>query len=84
MTRQIEIDQHFIKEKLDNGLIDNYDLHSFSVSTYRCVNKGLTNQKIQQNYFQVENDRYPFTSLRGSVVNNVIVLAVSTILETRV
>ena len=47
-TKHIEIDRHFIKEKLDSGLI--HTLRSYKGSTSIYFNEGASKHRIPSNY----------------------------------
>ena len=63
-TKHVEIDQYFIKEKLDNGLIaSKYILSRLQLAD--MFTKGISTKQFKD--LTSWNDRYTFTSLRGSV-----------------
>jgi len=64
-TKHVEIDQHFIKEKLDNCLIVIEDIPS-RLQLVDIFTKGLPTKQFKDLTCN-GNDRYTFTSLRGSV-----------------
>ena len=63
-TKHIEIDRHFIKEKLESGLIC-----TPYVSTHGQLADALTKglSSFPDYFIQAENGEYLFTSLKGSV-----------------
>lgn len=64
-SKNIKVDRHFIKEKLNSGII----CMQF-VSTKDQVTDVFTNgqpNNVFQDLIRARNRRYPLTSLRGSV-----------------
>ena len=66
LTKHVEIDWHFIKEKLDNGLICPLYTPS-SKQLADILTKGLPSSTFLYNLRQDRNAKYFCTSLRGSV-----------------
>ncbi|RDX96638.1 Copia protein, partial [Mucuna pruriens] len=64
-TKHIEIDRHFIKKKLDSGLIVIVHV-PIGLQVTDVFTKGLLATRFQE-LWQVRNDSYSFTNLRGSV-----------------
>ena len=65
-TKHVEIDRHFIKEKLDKGLI----CMPFLKSKNQLANvftKELNGKFFNPIYLQIEHERYLCTNLRRSV-----------------
>ncbi|KAI3445697.1 hypothetical protein Pfo_002362 [Paulownia fortunei] len=65
-TKHIEIDRHFIKEKLDSGLICTpyvSTCHQLAV----ILTKDFKQCSFSNKCIQAGNEKYLFTSLRGSV-----------------
>nr|KYP51535.1 Copia protein [Cajanus cajan] len=65
-TKHIEVDRHFIKEKLDSGLICTPYV-STQGQLADILTKGLNICNLKKNYIQAKNGEHLFTSLRGSV-----------------
>lgn len=62
--------RHFIKENLDNRLVAAVCIIPSPYQLVFCVNKGLADITIKSTYLQVGNNRYSFTRLEVSVVND--------------
>lgn len=65
-TKHIEVDRHFIKEKLDSGLIC-APFVSSQGQLADTLTKGLSSSNFE--CIKIGNGEYLFTSLRGSVRN---------------
>lgn len=69
-TKHIKVDRHFMKEKLDNGLI----CTSYMITNSQLVDvlaKGLSKFKVLDNHSQSGNEQCLFTSLKESFGKNV-------------
>lgn len=53
-TKHIEIDQHFIKAKLDSGLIAT--ICPLRASNRRCIHQGTYHRAVSESHMQAGND----------------------------